>query len=492
MRISNGGPDVSHKSIVLFPFDDNSIPFQRGVKLHLNGKRRSESSRKIVVPLGDEGEHDSVWIAYYGTVVRVGNELWMWYLGQGPDERWHQRVCIAKSTDGYTWEKPDLGLVEYHGTKNNNLVSFGDDFHVAACVVFCEPDDPDPNRRFKMAFESRKLHGQIGVAYSKDGLTWSESPNNPVAGWFEMAGGTKLDGCYYLAGQGGKHAVGLRQIATFASYDFEYWTEATCSGLRRSNVSPKPAVIGGDAGEQIHLGAGLWNRGNVIIGFYGKWNGDLSNDRRMVTIDLGLAVSNDALHYKEPIPDYAIVSAAEDSWGYKRREYLNLNFPALIQGQGFENVGDDTLFWYAPWPEEASDGIRVMGWPRDRLGYFSPYLSGIWTKSDEKNPHVVTAPIDLEGRPAKMTVNVEGINENSAITVEVLDKHFFPIPGYERTACVGPDENGFGVPVRWTSREFIEPGAAGDSGAIRLRVDFNGIRCEDVRLHAVYVESAEL
>ena len=62
----------------------------------------------------------------------------------------------------------------------------------------------------------------------------------------------------------------------------------------------------------------------------------------------------------------------------KRRESLALNFPALIQGQGFENVGDETLFWYAPWPEEASDGVRVTSWPRDRLGYFSPYEGGIW------------------------------------------------------------------------------------------------------------------
>lgn len=91
----------------------------------------------------------------------------------------------------------------------------------------------------------------------------------------------------------------------------------------------------------------------------------------MVTVDLGLAVSNDALHYREPIPDFPIVSAAEDSWRLKRRESLVLNFPALIQGQGFENVDDETWFRYAPWPEEASDGVRVTGWRRDRLGYFS-------------------------------------------------------------------------------------------------------------------------
>lgn len=39
MRIDNGGPAANLDSIVLFPFDDNSIPFQSGVKLTLQSKQ---------------------------------------------------------------------------------------------------------------------------------------------------------------------------------------------------------------------------------------------------------------------------------------------------------------------------------------------------------------------------------------------------------------------------------------------------------------------
>ena len=483
MRINNGGPATSLDSIVLFPFDDHSIPFQHGVKLNLMGKQTGHGN-KPVVPLGETGAHDSLWIAYYGTVLEIDGELWMWYLGQGPDEHWHQRVCLARSNDGRTWGKPDLGLVEWHGSRQNNLVDMGEDMHVQAFVIFHEPDEPDPDKRFKMAFETRKHSSRLCVAYSADGMTWRESPDNPVAGWFEMAGGAKVDGCYYLAGQGGKHAVGIRQLATCASYDFEHWADATYSGLRRSNLSPMPMVTGKNTGEQVHLGAALWNRGNVIIGFFGKWNGHPSNDRRMVTMDLGIAVSNDALHYSEPIPDFPIVSAAEDSWGSKRRESLTLNFPALIQGQGFENVGDETLFWYAPWPEEASDGVRVTSWPRDRLGYFSPYESGIWVHGGRSDPHFVSAPIDLEGGTARLTVNVEGINEHSSITVEIQDHAFRTVPGYERDASQGPTGPGLAQPVTWLGKNAID----GVSGLIRVRVDFGGVRPEDVRLYAVYLD----
>ena len=485
MRISNGGPAASLDAIVLFAFDDHSIPFQHGVKLNLVG-RQAGHGNKPAVPLGEAGAHDSLWIAYYGTVLAIDGELWMWYLGQGPDAHWHQRVCLARSKDGRTWEKPDLGLVEWHGSKHNNLVDMGEDMHVQACVIFHEPDEVDPDKRFKMAFEPRKHSARICVAYSADGMVWRESPRNPVGGRVEMAGGTKVDGCYYLAGQGGKHAVGVRQLVTCASYDFEHWTDATCSGLRRGNLSPQPLVAGKNTGEQVHLGAALWNRGNVIIGFFGKWNGHPSNDRRMVTMDLGLAVSNDALHYSEPIPDFPIVSAAEDGWGMKRRESLTLNFPALIQGQGFENVGNETLFWYAPWPEEASDGVRVTSWPRDRLGYFSPYEGGIWVYGDGSGPHFVSAPIDLEGAAARLAVNVEGINAHSSITAEIQDQAFRPVPGYDHGASQGPGGPGLAQTITWQNRDVID----GVTGPIRVRVDFGGVRPEDVRLYAAYLDPA--
>ncbi len=483
MRISNGGPSVSLDSIVLFPFDDQSIPFQSGVKLTLQGKQGGHGNEPVVT-LGEPGAHDSEWIAFYGTVLKIDSELWMWYLGQGPDEHWHQRVCLAKSKDGRNWEKPDLGLVEYHGSKHNNLVDMGEDIHVQACVIFYEPKDPDPDKRFKMSYETRK-HSGLCVAYSADGLTWKESPNNPVGGWIEMAGGTKLDGCYYLAGQGGRHAVGFRQLVSVASYDFEHWSEATCSGLRRGLNTRHAPNMGKNAGEQVHLGAALWNRGNVIVGFYGKWNGHDSNDRRMLTMDLGLVITHDALHYKEPIPNFPIVSAAEDGWGSKRKESLTLNFPALIQGQGFENIGDETLYWYGAWPEEAGNGVRLTSWQRDRLGYFSPYDTGAWSYSKD-NAHFVSAPIDLEGGAARLTVNVDGITEYSSISVEIQDQMFQAISGYESDVSKAPGEGGLARSIIWQSHDLIENVA----GPIRVRVNFEGLRSEDVRLYAVYLDRA--
>ena len=477
MIIKNAGANISSNEVVLFPFDDYSIPFQHGVRLQLVRHKSDIDTRRIVLRPGSPGSPDSASVAYYGTVQRVGDELWMWYLGQGDqDKEYHHRVCLAKSKDGYHWEKPNLNLVEYAGSTKNNLVDLmGGKHHVQACVVFYDPDDPEPKRRFKMAFESND--DRLAVAYSEDGLKWEESPNNPVGPFFEMAGGTKFNGCYYLTGQGVRSHFGQsRELETRISYDFEHWTQCSCLGLRRNNIPPRPMEYYFHAGEQVHLGAALWNRGNVIIGFYGQWHGHPSNDRRLLTMDLGLVVSNDALHYREPIPDFRIVPAAEDSCRPIPFGETIVHFPALEQGQGFENIGDETLSWYAPWYD--SNGIRVASWARDRLGYFQSFLG------PEQNSHFISAPLDLENKPARIYMNIDGISEYSQVSVEILDERFKEIPGYTQDACTNPVESGLRQSVRWKNQEVVEK----VKSPVRIRVNFEGARPEDLKLYALYIE----
>ncbi|MSP13490.1 MAG: hypothetical protein EXR62_11110 [Chloroflexi bacterium] len=161
MIIRNGGPNLSLKEVVLFPFDDYSIPFQNGIQMTLVGHSTPCGRTKVVIKTGQGDAPDSLRVVYYGSVHKVGDELWLWYLGQGQEDQWRELVCLAKSTDGYNWEKPNLGLVEYHGSKDNNLVDLMDgQVHVQACVIFYDPDDAEPQRRFKMIYESNKVTTQ--------------------------------------------------------------------------------------------------------------------------------------------------------------------------------------------------------------------------------------------------------------------------------------------------------------------------------------------
>ena len=62
-----------------------------------------------------------------------------------PRER-EMGICHASSRDGIHWEKPALGLVEFEGSKANNIVLKGP--HGGG--VFFDSADPDPARRYKM------------------------------------------------------------------------------------------------------------------------------------------------------------------------------------------------------------------------------------------------------------------------------------------------------------------------------------------------------
>ena len=483
MIINNGAPIHSLKEIVLFPFDDYSMPFRNGVELQLVGKETPCGSTKVVLPVGEPGSPDDRAVVYYGSVWKVGDELMMWYLGQANHEDcMFERICFARSKDGYNWEKPDLGLVEYNGSKHNNLVNLNHaDCHVQTCTVLYEPNDTE--EPFKMVYDRPKHPNRLTVAHSRDGLNWHEYPNQPIGLTLGTSGITKFNGCYHLAGQGGNHSPKEeRQLVTWVSHDFQCWQQASCMGLRRHNLPPRPTLSRQHEGEQVHLGAALWNRGNVVLGFYGMWHGHPSNDRRLLTMDLGLAVSNDALHYREPIPDYPIVAAAEDGWKELPLGHTGQPFAGLIQGQGFENIADETLFWYAPWPEMDSDGVRVASWPRDRLGYLRSYFT---CRLNFKGPaHVISAPIDLEGKPARMFLNVDDIDQYSKVSVALLDEQFRPIPGYTHDECLAPGSSGLREAVCWRDHQSID--SVGQK--IRVRLDFDGVRQEDAKVYAVYLE----
>jgi hypothetical protein len=72
-------------------------------------------------------------------------------------------TCYATSRDGIVWEKPDLGIVAFEGSRRNNLVSAKG----GVGSVVKDLCDPDPARRYKV-LQSR------AVRFSPDGLHWGE------------------------------------------------------------------------------------------------------------------------------------------------------------------------------------------------------------------------------------------------------------------------------------------------------------------------------
>jgi len=486
IEVLNGGGAGSVEEAVLFPFDDHSIPYRAGLRLQLVPGKTPYNMNPIVLGRGEPGAPDDAGVTFYGTVIEIDGELRMWYQAKSSQDRSGRRLAYAVSRDGETWEKPNLGLVEFNGSRDNNIVDLFDGRSVlTSCPILYDPDDPDPGRRFKMCIECSPYMNQLAVAYSADGLSWTESPNNPVAPAQETGSVIKVGACYYVVSQDelgyhGSHYGVARKMISYASYDFETWTQASCLGFRRDEVAPRPEVLDHNVAEEAHQGAMLWNRGNVVVGVYDMWHGNPMGEQDRIEIDLGLVVTNDGLHYREPIPDFKLIPAYGEPGA--PRHYGQ----ALAHGHGpaMLNRGEQTMMWYGLF---FGSDVRLATWQRDRLGYFEtfeevPYTHGSFFPIERPQPNMVTCALRTQNG-AQVHANLD-VGEHSPLTVEVLDEAFKPVPGFAGDASRALLAPGLRRPVSWQGGDRLPA----DLKAFRLRVNYGaGTRPEDARLFALYV-----
>ena len=182
----------------------------------------------------------------------------------------------------------------------------------------------------------------------------------------EMTGIIRHNGCYYVNGHGGAHFSVARNLVTYASLRFRALDAGVLprvlSGLVCLSWRCRILPSRGTAGEQVHLGAGLWDRGNVILGVYDAWHGPPSGD-------------SDASHdgpgaghqprcpstTANRSPSFGLVPALEEQAGSGTLKPeaglppLTLA-PSLSHGQGMLNWGDETMLWYEAWVD---GGIRL-------------------------------------------------------------------------------------------------------------------------------------
>lgn len=118
-------------------------------------------------------------VGVYTTVIKVGDVYHAWY--EVIATPWFFTLCYAKSTDGVHWEKPNLGLHEFQGSKENNIVRVNaHPDHVDEGEVILYDEDAPESERFKMAFTrvfyengEQKEVAMLG-AVSPDGIHWTE------------------------------------------------------------------------------------------------------------------------------------------------------------------------------------------------------------------------------------------------------------------------------------------------------------------------------
>lgn len=174
----------------------------------------------------------------YATVLREKDQYRMYYATGGELAR--EYTCVAFSNDGIRWERPKLGLFEFDGSKDNNIIWTGEKKAYCESHNFSPFQDANPaapaSQRYKAVAlkimvppgESERRKVLMGFV-SPDGIHWSRLAEQPLIteGSFDSHNVAFWDirrreyVCYLRVGREGK-----RSVAITTSKDFLHWTRS--------------------------------------------------------------------------------------------------------------------------------------------------------------------------------------------------------------------------------------------------------------------------
>jgi len=223
--------------------DDHLIDrFAGGARLMLHHPRREE----VVF------EHDTPWegnISGYATVLReTDGQYRMYYRGWHADTRspradtpLHEAViCLALSDDGLHWTRPNLGLIAWDGSTDNNLIWTGPGSEAFVPMLDTNPDAA-PEARYKSTGLNKDAPGErlLFALQSPDGIHWQRMRDEPILD-FDSVTSRAFDSMNvpFWDAVRGEYRIyfrdwiddRIREIKTATSRDFLNWTEPVFIG----------------------------------------------------------------------------------------------------------------------------------------------------------------------------------------------------------------------------------------------------------------------
>ncbi|MEJ1973035.1 MAG: hypothetical protein WDM96_11425 [Lacunisphaera sp.] len=224
-------PALRLDAVPLLFADDSGVLNRSGVVRTIHAARTRAAP--VLAP-ETPWEGDRVYI--YGSVLRdAGTGAYrMWYQGRPEPEGTKppnrapalrgggfDPVLQATSADGVHWTRPALGLYAFDGSTANNIV-----FELHSPAVLLDRFEPDAAKRYKLIGSTMKGYR---VAYSADGLHWTEYPDNPVLPHYDtvtLAQDPRTG--EYLAYHKRPHTERgyyRRAVWLSRSMDFQHWSE---------------------------------------------------------------------------------------------------------------------------------------------------------------------------------------------------------------------------------------------------------------------------
>jgi hypothetical protein len=346
--------------------------------------------------------------------------------------------CYAESRDGVHWTKPDLGLFQYQGNTNNNILfrqigPSGGYSRVHGTNVFIDPTAP-PQARYKAV--SQGIWGGQSPAHritemvSADGLSWTrmaqplntDFADSQYSGFWDSS--LQKYVIYGRVGSSTGRAIGRAESSVYSQFPpLQQVLQADSADPANSDLY-NPAAL-------KYAGAA-----NVYVMFPSLYQHGPD------TLDIRMAVSRDGINWTYPDQSKAFIPlGGAGSW----------DSGSLYMGQGMIQAGNQTMLYYSgsPLKHNASDeelfntdqprsfSLATLG--RDRFVSVDGGTGG---------GSFITQPLTFTGDTLLLNVDV---HSGGRVRVGFLDSMGRPLLGYGLTNCVPITGDEFDATVRWTA-----------------------------------------
>ena len=356
------------------------------------------------------------------------------YTGGGREEG----VLYATSKDGIRWEKKALGLVEFEGSRENNIAMRRATHGIHAGGVLKDPNDNDPSRRYKFVHRNPRAQRMAGC-FSADGLRWSQpllwSEHDAVGDTHNNAIWLPELQRYICITRGWSDGPyhGVRTVLRSESEDFLHWSE------------PAEIMRGADAHDQIYS-MPIARYGDLFIGLPAVFHKGDPTAADWDTVDTELAISADSVSWQRICPGEPLIPRGAGN--YPDGEY---DCGCIYAAAPLVN-GDKLLLYYG-----GSNGLH-NGWREGSLNLATldiDRFAGYLPRDKQQKALLTTAPLRLTGDA--ITLNAE-VATGGSIRASLLDSGGSPLDGFGFEDCVAITEGGLACDLRWRGQGLAELG----------------------------------
>jgi hypothetical protein len=393
--------------------DDWLIEEMKGVSLQMHNPIPQE----VVLEFNQPWEGS---ISYDPVVMKEGDRYRLWYRGCGSESTWEdQCTAYAESTDGVHWERPTLGIFEFDGNRENNIVLQGSEAK-ALCVFKDGNPNASDSERYKAIGVGPPIDKRATLRgfTSPDGVHWQTLDQDPILiapddPWpmFDSHNVAFWDTIQsrYVTYARGWIPPGIRSIRRSVSDDFRHWSDLEFIDLGNSPT------------EHLYKNActQYFRAPHIYLMFPKRFVPDRKFDKDWPASGLSESVfmtSRDGVHWDRRFMEpFLSLGSDPDSWT-DRNQYI---------GVGVVPTGSAEMSVYFM-EHYRRPSIRLRRGALRTDGFISvnaPYIGG----------EFLTKPLTFEGDKLVLnyTTSIAG-----GLRVEIQNAEGQPIDGYRLSECV--------------------------------------------------------